>query len=121
SSSSAPAAAVVLKPGELDKDGRLVVDGKVRATLAFGGPALEGVWNGTAAGVPQTRDMLKAYAQTHGYKYDEVVHRLYDIQVQPEVQDDKGNITTYAKFDVYLPITDSANGGTLPQQTPNLA
>lgn len=121
SSSSAPAAAVVLKPGELDKDGRLVVDGKVRATLAFGGPALEGVWNGTAAGVPQTRDMLKAYAQTHGYKYDEVVHRLYDIQVQPEVQDDKGNITTYAKFDVYLPITDSANGGTLPQQTPEQA
>jgi hypothetical protein len=65
--------------------------------------------------------MLKAYAQTHGYKYDEVVNRLYDIEVQPEVQDDKGNITTYAKFDVYLPITDGANGAKLPEQTPEQA
>ena len=121
SSSAAPASAPALKPGDHDDHGRLIVDNRVRATLAFGGPALEGVWNGTAAGVPQTRDMLKAYAQTHGYKYDEVVNRLYDIQMQPEVQDDKGNITTYAKFDVYLPITDGANGGTLPQQTPEQA
>jgi hypothetical protein len=121
SSSAAPAAATELKPGDHDKYGRLVVDNKVLATLAFGGPALEGVWNGTAAGVPQTRDMLKAYAQTHGYKYDEVVNRLYDIEVQPEVQDDKGNITTYAKFDVYLPITDGASGAKLPEQTPEQA
>jgi hypothetical protein len=121
SSSAAPAVAAEPKPGDHDKYGRLIVDGKVRATLAFGGPALEGVWNGTAAGVPQTRDMLKAYAQTHGYKYDEVVNRLYDIEVQPEVQDDKGNITTYAKFDVYLPITDGANGAKLPEQTPEQA
>jgi len=121
SSSAAPAAAPALKPGDHDKYGRLVVNDKVRATLAFGGPALEAVWNGTGAGVPQTRDMLKAYAQTHGYNYDEVVHRLYDIQVQPEVQDDKGNVTTYAKYDVYLPITDSPNGGTLPAQTPEQA
>ncbi|MDO1529941.1 polyketide cyclase [Fulvimonas sp. R45] len=120
-SGSSSAAAPALNPGDHDKFGRLVVDDKVRAALAFGGPALEGVWNGTAAGVPQTRDMLKAYAQTHGYKYDEVVDRLYDIEVQPEVQDAKGDITTYAKFDVYLPITDSANGGKLPEQTPEQA
>jgi hypothetical protein len=62
--------------------------------------------------------MLKAYAQTHGYKYDEVTNRLYDILAQPEVKDAGGNITTYAQYAVYLPITDSANGGTLPQQTP---
>jgi hypothetical protein len=120
-SSSGETAAAAPKPGDHDRYGRLVVDDKVRATLAFGGPALEAVWNGTAAGVPQTRDMLKAYAQTHGYKYDEVVDRLYDIEVQPEVQDSQGNITTYAKFDVYLPITDSANGGKLPDQTPEQA
>jgi len=121
SSSGAPATAPVLKPGDHDRYGRLVVDNDVRATLAFGGPALEAVWNGTAAGVPQTRDMLKAYAQTHGYQYDEVANRLYDIEVQPEVQDAKGNITTYAKFDVYLPIADSADGAKLPQQTPEQA
>jgi hypothetical protein len=79
------------------------------------------VWNGTAAGVPQTRDMLKAYAQTHGYKFDEVTNRLYDIQTQAEVKDGSGNITTYAQYDVYLPVSDSADGGALPQQTPEQA
>lgn len=106
------------QPGSKDRYGRLIIDNNVRAVLAFGGPALEAPWNGTAAGVPQTRDMLKAYAQTHGYKYDEVTNRLYDILAQPEVKDGTGNITTYAQFAVYLPISDSANNGTLPQQTP---
>ena len=106
------------QPGSKDRYGRLIIDNNVRGVLAFGGPALEAPWNGTAAGVPQTRDMLKAYAQTHGYKYDEVTNRLYDILAQPEVKDGTGNITTYAQFAVYLPISDSAEGGTLPQQTP---
>jgi hypothetical protein len=75
------------------------------------------VWNGTAAGVPQTREMLKAYAQTHGYKFDEVTNRLYDIEVQPEVKDNGGNVTTYAKYDVYLPLL----GDNVPEQTPEQA
>ncbi|KRE88352.1 polyketide cyclase [Frateuria sp. Soil773] len=112
-SSAAPADATA--PGSRDRFGRLVVDGSVRGALVFGGPALKASWSGTAAGVPQTRDMLKAYAQTHGYKFDEVVNRLYDIQVQPEVKDAGGNVTTYAKFDVYLPVTDA------PEQTPEQA
>ena len=98
--------------GSRDRYGRLVVDGNVRATLAFGGAALEGVWNGTFAGVPQTRDMLKAYAQTHGYKFDDVVNRAYDVLVKPEVKDAGGNITSYAKYEVYLPLSDA------PTQTP---
>lgn len=114
-SASSAAAAPVAMPGEHDRFGRLIVDGNVRAMLAFGGQAMMGVWNGTAAGVPQTRDMLTAYAQTHGYKFDEVVDRPYDIQVQPEVKDAGGNVTTYAKFDVYLPVTDA------PAQTPEQA
>ncbi len=101
-----------LAAGSRDRYGRLVVDGDVRATLAFGGAALKGVWNGTFAGVPQTRDMLKAYSQTHGYKFDDVVNRAYDIEVKPQVEDAGGNITSYAKYDVYLPITDA------PAQTP---
>lgn len=105
------------QPGSKDRYNRLIVDNNVRATLAFGGPALEAVWNGTAAGVPQTRDMLKAYAQTHGYKYDEVTNRLYDILVQPEVKDNGGSIQTYAQYAVYLPLQDSA-GAAVPQQTP---
>lgn len=114
SSAAAPAGPA---PGDHDRFGRLIVDANVRATLAFGGPALVGVWNGTAAGVPQTREMLKAYAQTHGYKFDEVTNRLYDIEVQPEVKDKGGNITTYAKYDVYLPLL----GDNVPEQTPEQA
>ena len=111
-STTAAANAAPVTPGDRDRFGRLIIDNNVRATLAFGGAALMAPWSGTAAGVPQTRDMLKAYAQTHGYKFDEVVNRLYDIQVQPEVKDAGGNVTTYARFDVYLPVTDA------PEQTP---
>ncbi|RUL66400.1 polyketide cyclase [Dyella dinghuensis] len=118
SSTAANPANQNLDPGSKDRYGRLVIDSNVRGTLAFGGPALEAEWNGTAAGVPQTRDMLRAYAQTHGYKFDEVTNRLYDILAQPEVKDAGGNITTYAQYDVYLPIADSGDGAALPQQTP---
>jgi hypothetical protein len=111
-SSAAAAADASVAAGSRDRYGRLVVDGNVRATLAFGGAALKGVWNGTFAGVPQTRDMLKAYAQTHGYKYDDVVNRAYDVIATPEVKDAGGNITTYAKYNVFLPISNA------PEQTP---
>ncbi|WP_233843255.1 polyketide cyclase [Dyella sp. 2HG41-7] len=118
---AAPANADNNQPGGKDRYNRLIIDNNVRATLAFGGTALEAPWNGTAAGVPQTRDMLKAYAQTHGYKYDEVTNRLYDILTQPEVKDGGGNIQTYAQYAVYLPIMDSSDGAALPQQTPEQA
>lgn len=115
SSAGAASADTKLAVGSRDRYGRLVVDANVRATLAFGGEALEGVWNGTFAGVPQTRDMLKAYAQTHGYKFDDVVNRAYDVLLKPEVKDAGGNITSYAKYAVYLPLSDA------PTQTPEQA
>jgi hypothetical protein len=98
-------------PGGHDRFGRLIVDNDVRAFLAFGGPALKAVWNGTAAGVPQTRDLMKAYAQTHGYKFDEVVNRYYDIEAKPEVKQGD-EVKSYAEFDVYLPLSWA------PDQTP---
>jgi len=101
-------------PGGHDRFGRLIVDNDVRAFLAFGGPALKAVWNGTAAGVPQTRDLMKAYAQTHGYKFDEVTGRYYDIEAKPEVKQGE-DVTQYAEFDVYLPLTWA------PDQTPEQA
>ncbi|TBR38798.1 MULTISPECIES: polyketide cyclase [Dyella] len=112
SSSTADAAnADTNAPGSTDRFGRLIVDANVRGLLAFGGPALKGVWNGTAAGVPQTRDMLKAYAQTHGYKFDEVVNRFYDILAKAEEK--KGDeVTSYAQYAVYLPLSDA------PEKTP---
>jgi len=101
--------------GSRDRFGRLVLDNGVRATLAFGGAALKGVWNGTFAGVPLTRDMLKAYAQTHGYRFDDVTNRTYDIMVSPGVKGPTGEYTTYAKYDVYLPLSEA------PAQTPEQA
>lgn len=101
-------------PGGHDRFGRLIVDNDVRAFLAFGGPALKAVWNGTAAGVPQTRDLMKAYAQTHGYKFDEVVNRFYDIEAKPEVKQGD-EVKQYAEYDVYLPLSWA------PDQTPEQA
>ena len=98
-------------PGSTDRFGRLIVDSNVRGMLAFGGPALKGEWNGTFAGVPQTRDMLKAYSQTHGYKFDDVTNPSYDILAKPEVKNGD-DVTSYARFDVYLPISNA------PEQTP---
>jgi len=112
STAANPAAAATLSPGSKDQYGRVALDGNVLATLAFGGSALKGTWNGGYNGVQPTRDALKAYALTHGYKFDDVVNRFYDILVTPEVKDAGGNITTYAKYDVYLPLSGA------PQQTP---
>ena len=111
---SADAAAATAAPGSHDRLGRLIVGHGVRATLAFGGPALKGMWNGTFAGVPLTRDMLKAYSQTHGYKFDDVVNRSYDVLVSPEVKDASGAITKYAMYAVYLPLSDAP--GKTPEQ-----
>lgn len=118
SSSTAAAPAGDNTPGNTDRFGRLIVDNDVRGVLAFGGPALKGIWNGTAAGVPQTRDMLKAYSQTHGYKFDEVVNRPYDILVKPEVKEGD-EVKSYAQFAIYLPLTGDAPEKT-PEQEANL-
>ena len=106
------ASAPALAAGSRDRFGRLVVDGDVRGMLAFGGATLRGVWNGTFNGVPQTVKMLTAYAQTHGYKFDDTLNPPYDIVVTPEVKDASGNITAYAKHEVSLPLSDA------PPQTP---
>lgn len=113
SSAGAPEAAMAANaPGSTDKYGRLIIDQDVRATMMFGGPALKGQWNGTYAGVPQTRDELEAYAQTHGYKFDSVVNRFYDVLARPEQIDTDNNVTQYARYDVYLPLSEA------PEQTP---
>jgi type II secretory pathway pseudopilin PulG len=116
STAAAPAApADVATPGSKDKFGRVIVDGDVKAVLAFGGKALKAEWNGTGAGLPQTRQMLEAYSQTHGYKFDDVSFRAYDIQTKAPVNN-HGTIEGYdeQKFEIYLPL----QGDNLPDQTP---
>lgn len=115
STSAAPAAADNTAPGSKDRLGRINVDGNVKAVLAFGGKALKADWAGTGAGLPQTRQMLEAYSQTHGYKYDDVVFRAYDIQTKAPTNN-HGTIEGYdeQKFEIYLPL----QGDNLPDQTP---
>ncbi|WP_413624065.1 polyketide cyclase [Luteibacter sp. Lutesp34] len=115
STAAAPADTAGATPGSKDKLGRVIVDGNVKAVLAFGGKALKAEWNGTGAGLPQTRQMLAAYSQTHGYKFDDVTYRAYDIQVKAPVNN-KGTIEGYdeQKFEIYLPL----QGDNIPDQTP---
>jgi len=115
STAAAPAAADSAAPGSKDKLGRVIVDGNVKAVLAFGGKALKAEWNGTGAGLPQTRQMLEAYSQTHGYKFDDVTFRPYDIQVKAPTNN-HGTIEGYdeQKFEIYLPL----QGDNIPEQTP---
>jgi hypothetical protein len=115
STSAAPAAADAAAPGSKDKLGRVIVDGNVKAVLAFGGKALKADWAGTGAGLPQTRQMLEAYSQTHGYKFDDVVFRAYDIQTKAPTNN-HGTIEGYdeQKFEIYLPL----QGDNVPDQTP---
>lgn len=100
-----------LKPGSTDDKGDLVVDAKVRARMAFGNNALVAEWDGTPAGIPLTRLALKAYALTHGYRFDDVTHRYYDQNITPP------SVTAYdaQQFMVYLPLIDA------PAQTPEQA
>jgi len=98
--------------GSRDRFGRLVVEGDVRAMLAFGGATLQGDWDGTFNGVPQTVKMLTAYAQTHGYKFDSTVSAPYDTVVTPAVKDASGGFVSYAKHQVSLPLSEA------PAQTP---
>lgn len=114
-STAAAPAADSATPGSKDKFGRVIVDGNVKAVLAFGGKALKAEWSGTGAGLPQTRQMMAAYSQTHGYKFDDVTYRAYDIQVKAPTND-HGNVQGYdeQKFEIYLPL----QGDNLPDQTP---
>ena len=112
SASAAAAAAAAAVAGTRDRFGNLVVGGDVRAMMAFGGATLQGYWEGTFNGVPQTVKMLTAYAQTHGYKFDSTISPPYDIVTTPQVKDSTGAITSYARHQVSLPLSDA------PAQTP---
>ena len=100
-----PAAGTWLAKGVLE------VEGPVQARMAFGGRALTATWNGSPAGVPLTRLQLKAYALTHGYAFDDGLHRFYDVLMTDPAT------TAYDQqtFNVYLPVFNA------PAQTPEQA
>jgi hypothetical protein len=97
-------------PGSLDKKNQLIVSGNVRAAMLPGSEALEASWTGTPAGLPLLRLDLEAYAQTHGYKYDESTRRIYDQLVSlPNATYDEQS------YRVFLPVSGA------PAQTPGQA
>lgn len=90
-----------LATGSKDKKGLLVVDGDVRAALWYQGSALYTEFTGSPAQLPLLRLNQKAYAETHGYHYNESgLTRPWDENIsQPDAAADQQT------FRVYLPIT----------------
>lgn len=99
-SSAAPADALPAA-GSKDRKGMLVVDGDVRAALWYQGQSLYTEFTGSPAQLPLLRLNQKAYAETHGYHYNESgLTRPWDENIsQPDVAEDQQT------FRVYLPIT----------------
>lgn len=89
-----------LKPGDKDHDGMLVVDANVRAALWYQGKALVTEYTGSPAALPLLRLNQKAYAETHGYHYNDAgIGRFWDeLTSAPDAAEDQQT------FNVYLPI-----------------
>ncbi|MEO5625163.1 MAG: polyketide cyclase [Dokdonella sp.] len=87
-------------PGDKDRKGMLVVDGEVRAALWYQGVALYTEYTGSPAALPLLRLGQKAFAETHGYRYQEIgLGRFWDelVSAADAPQDQQ-------TFRVYLPI-----------------
>ncbi|MEO8669714.1 MAG: hypothetical protein ABI411_00290 [Tahibacter sp.] len=108
------------KPGELDKKGNLVVAGRVRAHTGYAGKALVTTWIGSPAGLPLMRLSLKAFALSHGYRFNETTGRYFDQMLT----DPATTADDEQQFKVYLPITDNVAANepaTAPVAVPNTA
>ena len=91
---------VPLVLGDKDDHGMLVVGGNVRAAQWYQGRALYTQYTGSPAALPLLRLNQKAYAETHGYRYDEAgLGRFWDEMISPP--DVPEGEQTYR---VYLPI-----------------
>lgn len=82
----------------------LLPDGPVKAANSYAGKALQNSFTGSPAQLPLVRLMLKAYALTHGYRFDDSTEsgtgRFFDELTtnDPAAADDQQS------FNVYLPI-----------------
>ncbi len=92
--------AKALNAGDRDAHGLLVINENVRGALWYGGKALVSEYKGSPAMLPLLRLNLKAYAETHGYRYAEAgTTRFWDeITSAPDAPADEES------FKVYLPI-----------------
>ncbi len=85
-------------------DINLPEENPVKVANSFAGKALKNTFTGSPAQLPLVRLMLKAYALTHGYKFDDTTEtgtgRFFDelTTSDPAAADDQQS------FNVYLPI-----------------
>ncbi len=87
-----------LKLGDLDEDGYLVVDGKVKAKVSYSGLALATEYSGSPAALPLLRLQEKAFAETHGYLYSEMNGGRFWDEISSTSEDGENT------FKVYLPV-----------------
>lgn len=87
--------------GEKDRKGYLVLGESVRATQSYAGKALYAEYTGSPAALPLLRLKLRAYAETHGYKYSESGQgRFIDESLSTPEEIYLGT----GQYRVYLPI-----------------
>jgi len=88
------------QPGDKDDEGMLIVNEHVRATLWYQGKALATDYTGSPAALPALRLNQRAYAETHGYRYnpDATMGRFWDELVSTDAEAGE------QEFKVYLPI-----------------
>ncbi len=88
-------------PGGRDRNGMLIINDQVRAVMWYGGKALSSDYTGSPAALPWLRLNLKAYAETHGYHYNEdaALGRYWDELLSPADAPADAR-----EFRVYLPV-----------------
>lgn len=110
-SDSEPAAE--LKTGDLDEDGHMIVQGKVKAKVSYSGLALVTEYAGSPAALPLLRLKEKAFAETHGYLYsemnggrfwDEVVSVTSDEASATAAEGSEPAAQGERTYKVYLPV-----------------
>ena len=90
--------APVLKLGDHDEDGNLVIEDGVHARISYTGQALTTEYTGSPAALPLLRLQEKAYAETHGYLYSEMNGGRFWDEVSA-TSEEGGNT-----YKVYLPV-----------------
>lgn len=88
--------------GDIDKDGYLVVEDRVRAVQWYAGKALVTEHTGSPAQLPLMRLKEKAYAETHGYTYAEMGQgRFWDERTSsPDVSEEEQTFRTYLPIQI---------------------
>lgn len=75
------------------------VSGNIQAGLSYGGRALTTQYRGHRVGLQKGRDMLKAYALTHGYDFDRELAGLWENWLPATEEENTDTLT-----DIFLPI-----------------